>query len=47
MLLTIALLLLMIGAYLLLGLLTRYTSRLIERPASRETLEGTGPADLG
>ncbi|MDN0083214.1 hypothetical protein QU487_10670 [Crenobacter sp. SG2305] len=47
MLLTIVLLLLIIGAYLLFGLLTRYTSRLIERPAPRETLEGTGPGDLG
>jgi hypothetical protein len=37
----------MVGAYFLLGLLTRYTSRLIERPAPRDTLEGTGPADLG
>jgi hypothetical protein len=47
MLLTGLLLLLMIVIYLLLGLLTHYTERLIDRPAPRETLEGTGPADLG
>jgi len=45
MLLTLVLLLL-IGAYLLLSLRISYATRLIDRPASRETLEGTGPADL-
>jgi hypothetical protein len=47
MLLTGLMLLLMIGIYLLFGLLTRFSERLIDRPAPSETLDGTGPADLG
>ncbi|MCW3480306.1 hypothetical protein OL229_12200 [Neisseriaceae bacterium JH1-16] len=46
MLLTGLLLLLIIVIYLLLGLLTHYTERLIDHPAPSETLDGTGPADL-